>query len=151
VDIVRLLTGQRSEVIDEAFTTLERSHEVHYEQSGEEFTRQALSELFDLVVMALRDRQLGPVSTYCEDVAERRFAAGFGITEVQTAFNAVEVVMWRRLVAIVPPQDLAEAVGLLSTVLGFGKDVLARRYVALASQRHVPTLDLSALFAGTEA
>ena len=77
-------------------------------------------------------------------------SAGFGITEVQTAFNAVEVVMWRRLVAIVPPQDLAEAVGLLSTVLGFGKDVLARRYVALASQRHVPTLDLSALFAGTE-
>jgi len=150
VDIESLLAEQRSEVIDEAFATLERSHEIHYEQSGEKFTRQALTELFDLVVIALRDRQLGPVSTYCEDVAERRFAAGFGITEVQTAFNAVEVAMWQRLVARVPPQDLAEAVGLLSTVLGFGKDALARRYVALASQRHVPTLDLSALFAGTE-
>ena len=40
--------------------------------------------------------------------------------------------------------------GLLSTILGFGKDALARRYVSLSSQRHVPTLDLSALFAGTE-
>ena len=102
------------------------------------------------MVTALRDRQLGPVSTYCEDVAERRFAAGFGISEVQTAFNALEVAMWRRLVAGVPPQGLAEAVGLLSTILGFGKDALARRYVSLASERHVPTLDLSALFAGTE-
>ena len=102
MDIVTCWPGQRSEVIDEAFATLERSHEIHYEQSGEEFTRQALSGLFDLVVMALRDRQLGPVSTYCEDVAERRFAAGFGITEVQMAFNAVEVAMWQRLVAGVP-------------------------------------------------
>ena len=138
MDIESLLAGQRSEVIDEAFGSLKRSHEVHYEQSGEEFTRQALSDLFDLVITALRDRQLGPVSTYCEDVAERRFAAGFGITEVQRAFNTLEVAMWRELVAGVPPQDLAEAVGLLSTILGFGKDALARRYVSLASQRHVP-------------
>jgi hypothetical protein len=90
------------------------------------------------------------VATYCEEVADRRFAAGFGISELQTAFNALEVAMWRRLVAGVPPQDLAEAVGLLSTILGFGKDALARRYVSLASERHVPTLDLSALFSGTE-
>ena len=150
MDFVSLLARQRSEVIDEAFATLERSHGIHYEQSGEEFTRLALSELFDLVVIALRDRRLGPVSSYCEDVAERRFAAGFGITEVQMAFNAVEVAMWQRLVAGVPSQDLAEAVGLLSTVLGFGKDALARRYVSLASERHVPTLDLTALFAGAE-
>jgi hypothetical protein len=150
VDIESLLAGQRSDVIDEAFGSLERSHEVHYQQSGEESTRQRLSDLFDLVVTALRDRQLGPVSTYCEDVAERRFAAGFGISEVQTAFNALEVAMWRRVVAGVPPEDLAEAVGLLSTILGFGKDALARRYVSLASERHVPTLDLTALFAGAE-
>ena len=149
MDIESLLAGQRSEVIDEAFESLDRSHEVHYEESGEEFTRGRLSDLFDLVVTALRDRQLEPVSTYCEDVAERRFAAGFGISEVQTAFNALEVAMWRRLVAGVPPQGLAEAVGLLSTILGFGKDALARRCVSLASERHVPTLDL-ALFAGTE-
>ena len=58
--------------------------------------------------------------------------------------------MWRQVVASVPPEDLAEATGLLSTVLGFGKDVLARAYVSLASQRHVPSLDLTALFAGTQ-
>jgi hypothetical protein len=40
--------------------------------------------------------------------------------------------------------------GLLSTILGFGKDALARRYLHLSSQRHVPSLDLSALLAATE-
>jgi hypothetical protein len=151
VEVVGLLAGQRAEVVDESYAVLERAHEVHYEQSGEQFTRERLGELFDLVETALRDRELGPVAAYCEEIAERRFAAGFGISEVQTAFNALEVAMWRRVVDGVPPDELAEAVGLLSTILGYGKDALARRYVSLASHRRVPTLDLTALFAGIEA
>jgi hypothetical protein len=37
----------------------------------------------------------------------------------------------------------------MSTVLGAGKDALARTYVSLAGHRHVTSLDLSALFRGT--
>jgi hypothetical protein len=145
-----LLTQERSDVLEEAYGALERLHAVHYEQSGEEFTRERLAELFDLVVTALRDRELEQVSHYCEAIAEQRFQAGFGISEVQTAFNVVEEAMWRHVVAGVPPDELAEAVGLLGTILGFGKDALARTYVSLASHRRVPSLDLSAMFAGTE-
>jgi len=54
------------------------------------------------------------------------------------------------------PNDLAQSifrgrtftVGLLTTVLGFGKDTVARKYLSLAMKRHVPSLDLSVLFAG---
>jgi hypothetical protein len=150
VDVEGLLLEARQDVLEEAFAALQRSHVVHYEEAGEAFTQERLADLFDLVVTALRDRQLGPVSVYCEDLAQHRFDAGFGISEVQTAFNALEVAMWTHVVAGTPASDLAEAVGLLSTILGFGKDALARRYVSLASERHVPTLDLSALFEGTE-
>ena len=150
VNVEDLLVQQRAEVLEDALAALGRSHLVHYEQSGEKFTRERLAELFDLVVSALRSRQLGPVNRYCEELAQQRFGAGFGISEVQTAFNVLEEAMWRRVVAGIQPSDLAEAIGLLSTILGFGKDVLARRYVSLASQRHVPSLDLSALFAGIE-
>jgi len=45
--------------------------------------------------------------------------------------------------------ELAESLGLLTTVLGVGKDALARTYVSLASHEHVPSLDLRALFEGT--
>ncbi|MFZ2016221.1 MAG: hypothetical protein WAV00_20570 [Nocardioides sp.] len=145
-----LLAQQRSEVLEEAYGALERSHVLHYEQSGEQFTRERLAELFDLVVTALHDRELEPVSQFCEGIAEQRFQAGFGISEVQTAFNVVEEAMWRRVVDGVPADELAEAVGLLSTILGFGKDALARTYVSLASHRRVPSLDLTALFAGPQ-
>ena len=150
MDVDELLTSERAEVLDEAFTALKRSRHTHYEKAGDAFTRDRLAELFDLVVTALRERELAPVGAYCEQIATQRFSAGFDITEVQTAFNTLEEAMWRRVADGVPPADLAEDIGLLSTILGFGKDSLARRYVSLATERHVPTLDLSELFDGTE-
>ena len=148
MDVSVLLENARTEVLDEAYAALESSHVAHYEAAGEPLTRQRLADLHDLVVAAVRDRDLSAVTAYPQRVAEERFSAGFDISEVQTAYNALEAAMWRRLVAAEPPAELAEAVGLLSTVLGAGKDTLARTYVSLAGKRHVPSLDLTALFTG---
>jgi hypothetical protein len=150
MDVAALLVTQEEEVVDEAFAALQRSHVTHYEAAGEAFTRRGLADLFRLVVTSIGDRDLAEMSVYAEKVAEQRFDQGFDISEVQMAFNALEEAMWRRVVDGTAPEDLAEAVGLLSTVLGFGKDALARKYVSLASERHVPSLDLTALFAGIE-
>ncbi|HSN06227.1 MAG TPA: hypothetical protein VLV82_02705 [Candidatus Angelobacter sp.] len=148
MDVSVLLESVRAQVLDEAYAALGSAHVAHYETAGEPLTRQRLADLHDLVVTAIRDRDLTEVTAYSERVAEERFSAGFDISEVQTAFNALEAAMWRHLVAEEPPADLAEAVGLLSTVLGAGKDALARTYVSLAGRRHVPSLDLTALFTG---
>lgn len=150
VNVADVLAERRAGILEESIEAVQGVHVRHYEHAGEAFTRERLADLFDLVVTAVHDRQLAPVSAYCEQVAQQRFEAGFGISEVQSAFNALERAMWDCVVSEVPAADLAEAVGLLSTVFGFGKDALARRYVSLASDRHVPTLDLSALFGGTE-
>lgn len=148
MDVAQVLLEAEPQVLDEAYAALQRSHPAHYEAVGERVTRERLADLFRLVVTAIRDRDLAPVGAYSEQVAVERFNAGFDISEVQTAFNALEEAMWRRVVAAVPPDNLAEATGLVATVLGFGKDALARSYVSLASRRRVPSLDLSALFRG---
>ena len=150
MDVAAMMTEAETAVLDEAYATLHRAHEKHYEAAGEAFTRQGLRDLFHLVVDAIAKRNLAEMSLYSEEVATKRFDQGFDISEVQAAFNALEQAMWRRAVAVTPPDELAEATGLLGTVLGFGKDALARKYVSLASERHVPSLDLSALFAGVE-
>jgi hypothetical protein len=149
MDVHVLLENARTQVLDEAFAALESSHIAHYEAAGEPLTRQRLGDLHDLVVAAIRDRDLSGVVSYAHEVAVERFNAGFDISEVQTAFNSLEEAMWRRLVADEPHAELAEAIGLLSTVLGAGKDSLARTYVSLAGHRHVPSLDMTALFHGT--
>jgi hypothetical protein len=50
--------------------------------------------------------------------------------------------------AQLPTDDLLEAAGLVGTILGAGKDALARAWVSLATSQHVPSLDLTALFDG---
>ncbi len=149
MDVVAQLEKLKPNVVDDAWATVEHSHAAHYEDAGERVTRQRLSDLYDLVVTAIKDRDLTPVTTYAGSLAQERFNAGFGISEVQTAFNAIEGATWRGLLAAGPAVDVVEAIGLLSTVLGAGKDELARSYVSLAARRSVPSLDLSAMFGGT--
>lgn len=146
-----LLEASRDTILDEALSDLAHSHAQHYERAGTSFTRERLANLFDLVVETIGTRSLTSLSTYADHIAHDRFEAGFDVSEVQTAFNSLEEAMWRRVVAGEPADDLVEAIGLLSTVFGFGKDTVARTYVSLASHRHVPSLDLMALFSGTDA
>lgn len=148
MELAQMLIDSRDEVLDDAYAGLEGTTHAHYERAGEAFTRARMGELFDLVVAAISTRELAALSTHADTIASERFASGFDISEVQAAFNVLEVAMWRRVVAAAPLEELAEAVGLLSTVMGFAKDTLARKYISLASHRHVQSLDMSALFKG---
>lgn len=147
MDVARMLREAEETILEEACATVGRSHVTHYEAAGDAFTRQGLRDLFRLVVDAIRDRDLAEMNVYAQHVARRRLDQGFDLAEVQAAFNALEEAMWRHLVEVTEPEELAEAVGLVSTVLGHGKDTLARTYVSLASAHPVHTLDLSDLFA----
>ncbi|MGD0084826.1 MAG: hypothetical protein ABSD78_16770 [Acidimicrobiales bacterium] len=149
MDLVAVLSEAKTEVLDEAAEGLARSHLGHYDASGPEEQRLHLEALFDVVVDCLHRRELVHVAGYAEEIARDRFISGFGIGEVQTAFNVLEESMWRQVTTKVPAEELSESLGLLTTVLGVGKDALARTYVSLASHQHVQSLDLRAMFRGT--
>ncbi|MGA3147867.1 MAG: hypothetical protein ABSF33_10355 [Acidimicrobiales bacterium] len=142
------MSAARDDVLEAASASLARDHLAHYEASGAAESGRRLSDLFDLVVDCLAKRNLEPITEYANNVAEERFNAGFNIAEVQTAFNVLEETIWRVVIAPLPTEELLESAGLIGTVLGTGKDALARSWVALATSEHVPSLDLTALFEG---
>ena len=144
------LAQERDAILEEAEAALARSHAQHYEAAGELEVRRRLQVLFDRLLSALTERDLGPMIAYAQEIAEERFNAGYDLVEVQTAFNALEEAVWQRVLSTLEPSQYAEALGLVSTILGSGKDALARKYVSLAAHSHAPSLDLRALFAGTE-
>ena len=148
-DTAAFLRNEREEILETASASLERMHARHYESADAEEVRQRLGNLFDQLGSGLATRDLGPIIAYSQQVAEQRYAAGYDLSEVQTAFNALEEATWACVLNKLDPPQYAEALGLISTVLGAGKDALARRYVSLAAQTHAPSLDLRALFAGT--
>ena len=143
------LEQERFSILEAADAALRRAHARHYERAGEGEVQRRLEALFDHLLQALNERDVTGMLTYAEQVAEERFNAGYDLSEVQTAFNALEEATWARAMGELEPTELAEALGLVSTILGTGKDALARRYVSLATRAHVPSLDLRALFTGT--
>lgn len=144
------LAAQRVAILEVAFTELDRRHVRHYETTSAEETRLRLDRLYDALLHAAETRDLGAVVAYAEHVAAERYHSGYGLSEVQTAFNVLEESIWSCVFAELKPSTHAEALSVVSTILGAAKDALARRYVALATRTHAPALDLTALLAGTE-
>jgi hypothetical protein len=148
VDVIEVLTQEREAIVATASSALERSHVPHYADAGAESAHERLELLLSLVLDSVTSRDLVPVIHHAERIAKERYEAGYDIREVQTAFNVLEEAIWARVVASVPAEHLAEALGLVGTVLGAGRDALASTYVSLATRQHVRSLDLSALFRG---
>jgi hypothetical protein len=147
MDLQELLQKARTQVIADALQGLSRATLPHYSASGAEQNDKRLAKLYDLTQECVHLRTLVPIVAYARGVAHERHRDGFGLHEVHTAFNALEEVIWRAITAELDPVRYPEAFGLVSTVLGAGKEALALEWVALASEsKQVQSLDLSALF-----
>jgi hypothetical protein len=150
MDLYQFLHDRTNDVVAEAEQAIRRTHLKHYEHEGAEAVHQKLKALYILTARAVKERNLGPMIAHADTIARERFNAGYDLWEVQTAFNVLEEVVWNRILKELPPSEFGEAIGLVSTVLGTGKDTLARRYVTLASKTKATTLNLKSLFTGTE-
>ncbi|MGD2092388.1 MAG: hypothetical protein PVH61_39840 [Candidatus Aminicenantes bacterium] len=150
MSLIQLLETRKDKIIDEANMALERTHLEHYEKSGVEENERRLKLLYQLLLPCVKSRNLNPLTDHIRDIARERFYSGFALYEVHTAINVLEETIWRQILKYLNPLEFAEALGLVSTVLGAGKSTLANVYVSLASQTKVPSLDLSALFKGTD-
>ena|SRR5689334_15409841 len=151
MNLYQLLHDHSDELVDGACGSMRRAHLTNYEKAGGQATHQRVKALFVLTTRAVKERNLGPMIAHAEAIARERFDAGFDLSEVQTAFNVLEEAIWVKLLKELPPGELGEALGLVSTALGAGKDALARTYVALACKTHLPSLNLQSLFTGVSA
>ncbi|MGB8857725.1 MAG: hypothetical protein WCC60_00640 [Ilumatobacteraceae bacterium] len=146
--VTEVLSDAADAILGSATDMLERAGLPHYDKAGPAAGRERLGQLFSLVQTTVESRDLVPMIDHANRIAHERFEAGFDIHEVQRAFSVLEEAIWTQVIADVPPEGLAEALGLVGTALGAGRDALACTYVSLATHQHVPTLDLSALFRG---
>jgi hypothetical protein len=149
MSLVELLSTRKERIVDHTLEAMRRAHLSHYEALGAEHTRRLVEALFDVTVATIQSREARPMLETVDRIAEERYTRGFDLFEVQTAFNGLEEATWREVTESLPPEQLGEALGLVSTALGIGKDGLARGFVARATKTKAPSLDLRALFSGT--
>lgn len=150
MSLEKVLHDGKQEMLSEAVESVRRARLQGYEKAGPDLLRQRLGVLLDLVINAVLERNLTPIIAHANTVATERFEAGVDLSEVQTAFNVLEEAIWLRILKKLPPAKQAEALGLVGTVLGTAKDALARQYVSMATRTHTPSLNLKALFLGSD-
>ena len=139
------LRGQRDAVVESSRRALVARH---YADAAK--TRERLEALYTEIVESVDRHDVTNLLAHTRRLAHERFDAGFDLSEVQSAFNALEETLWTRIFAEVPAPEIAETLGPVTTAFGAAKDALAREWVAMATGTHSPSLDLTALFAGTE-
>lgn len=137
------------EIVQEASQVLTVRPLKNYSASGKEVNKERIIRLFNLVLDTIESRNLIPMMEYAEAVASERFKQGFDLDEVIAGFNVLEEIIWKKITQGVSPNDYPEAFGLVSTVIGFGKEHLSVTYVALVSNKEeVVSLDMTELFQG---
>jgi methylmalonyl-CoA decarboxylase len=127
-----VLAAAEDRVIDEAVTALaQRDHARRSPRPDEH--RRDLRQLFRLVLRSMHAGCPEPIIRPAEQIAAHCYAAGIDFTEVQEAFNVLAEVLWRYLADALAGEQLVQALGLLNTIVGTGKDALARIYLVLAT------------------
>lgn len=135
----------RSEgILQHAETALGQARLAHYERGGPAVVHERLEVLLEQVVEAARSHDLCRIVAHASRIAGDRYRSGCQLYEVQIAFNVLEEAMWLVILEEMPVEDQGRSLALLSTILGAGKDALAREFVDLA-RKGVPQMDPGAL------
>ena len=125
---------------------MDRAHQAHYWALGPKETGELVRALYDTTRRAVVSRRADELLAHADLIAEERFNGGFDLFEVQMAFNALEEAFWMEVLDQLAPSQQPEALGLISTALGIGKDALARGFLARATRSPAPSVDLRSLF-----
>ncbi len=145
MDLKTYLAGRSEEIISQATGAIERADLTHYQNKGSDYIRERLAELYECISQCLSEEDVTPLESYMGRIAVKRFNDGFDLCEIQSAMQAMEKSIWRRIIDELPPDEHGTKLSVITALLGAGRDALARQYVSLATQTKVPCLDTRAL------
>lgn len=149
MNILECLHQNQTDIIRTAFDSLLRSNLKHYSLSGANANWKRIEKLFDLTFICIKEKSLVEIIEYSENIAIERYDQGFDLHEVHAAYNVLEEAIWGIILKMLDPKEFGQALGLVSTVLGAGKETLALTYISLTGKKRPESLDLSELFKGS--
>jgi hypothetical protein len=133
VSIRQVFENKSSEILSKAVHVLQSARLKSYEAEGSETVWACMGSLLEVAERCLREKNGLPMIKYAETLACQRYNAGYGLHELQTAFNSLEEALWEQMMMDVEPTEFLAAMGMVSSIIGMGKDAVARKYVELSS------------------
>jgi hypothetical protein len=141
------LRDRRAEIIAATQADI-AARSMRYAEATEPVLRERMNVLFDTLTDALAAACLLPLLDHAHEIAKERFRSGYGLSDVQRAYNSLEEAIWARVFAEGDLERYRIVLPWVSAAIGAAKDELARDYVKLAAGDHAPSIDVTALFRG---
>ena len=148
MELSELLQSWEEDLVNEAGTELRHARLKHYIADGEEVTRERVTRFIEKAMECFSGRRAEPMMAHAEHIARERHKAGYDLFEVQTAINVIEEALWKRILSSVEPDELTHALGMVNAIFSMAKDVLARTYVSLATNREAPRKEIDEILDG---
>jgi hypothetical protein len=147
VNLAELLHEDGPAIVDDAWNAVALME--HYRRDGEAVTRHRVDALYAHVVRAVQQLDLDGLLSHVRSVAQERFAAGFELSELRTAFVMLEESIYRRALARLPREDASWGLALVTTAFTQARLALGQTFVSLPAAQSTP-VDLSVLFHRSE-
>jgi hypothetical protein len=147
VNLAELLHEDGPAIVDDAWNAVALME--HYRRDGETVTRHRVDALYTQVVRAVLELDLDGLLSHVRRVAQERFAAGFELSELRTAFVMLEESIYRRALARLPREDASWGLALVTTAFTQARLALGQTFVSLPAG-HATAVDLSVLFHRSE-
>ncbi|WP_242342678.1 RsbRD N-terminal domain-containing protein [Anaeromyxobacter terrae] len=148
MNVEDLLITYEPAIVEEAAHATEEI--ARYGRDGTLATRRRIEELYHRLTDAIRARDVSELLAYVRQIARERSEAGFELSDVQAAFDALEDAIWHGAVAELPAYDLPFGHGLVCTALAHGKETLRHAFDPAAPHVPAPFPDLTPLYRGTQ-
>jgi hypothetical protein len=133
VSFQQIIENKSPEILSTAVLVLESARLKSYASEMTDTIWVRMRLLLEVAERCLRDRDGRPMIGYAEDLARKRYKAGCALHEIQTVFNSLEEALWEQMMSDVEPTEFLAAMGMVSSVIGMGKDAVARTYVELST------------------
>jgi len=147
VNLAELLHEDGPAIVNDAWNAVALME--HYRRDGEAVTRHRVEALYTQVVHAVQTLDLDGLLSHVRRVAQERFAAGFELSELRTAFVMLEESIYRRALARLRREDASWGLALVTTAFTQARLALGQTFEALPAAQ--PTaVDLSVLFRRSE-
>jgi len=128
-----ILASVQDQVISDTVAALGERAAAGQPVASPEQHRREVGQLLGLVLRCVDEGCADSIVAPSQRLAADRFVAGVDLAEAQGAFNVLGEMLWQHTASALAGEQQLEVLRLVSTVLGTGKDTLARTYVALAS------------------
>jgi len=134
MNLIKIIEENKEEIIKDCLKKLDRMGLEHYQK------KDVLDDFYKALEESIKIESSINVVSFTEKLAEERYYAGYKLSEVQTTFNCIEKVIWKKIYHELHGDDFAKAISLISTIMGAAKDILARKYFSLVKKTRIPSL-----------